>query len=112
MCVFYGFKQSAVESYEHGAWEYLPKPFDIDEAVKMIRRATLLPSQKLDSENESEIKAEIVVRVLFFASKIAGNSGRDCLSCRTHRLPSSNETCQSVEPWGRSRRDNVLQVGA
>ena len=52
--------ESAVESYEHGAWEYLPKPFDIDEAVKMIRRATLLPSQKLDSENESEIKAEIV----------------------------------------------------
>jgi len=52
--------ESAVESYEHGAWEYLPKPFDIDEAVKMIQRATLLPSQQLDSENENETKAEIV----------------------------------------------------
>jgi two-component system nitrogen regulation response regulator GlnG len=52
--------ESAVESYEHGAWEYLPKPFDIDEAVKMIKRATLLPSQQLDSENENETKAEIV----------------------------------------------------
>jgi two-component system nitrogen regulation response regulator GlnG len=52
--------ESAVESYEHGAWEYLPKPFDIDEAVKMIERATLSPSQNLDSENENETKAEIV----------------------------------------------------
>ena len=52
--------ESAVESYEHGAWEYLPKPFDIDEAVKMIQRATLLPSQQLDSNNENETKAEIV----------------------------------------------------
>ena len=24
--------ESAVESYEHGAWEYLPKPFDIEQA--------------------------------------------------------------------------------
>ena len=52
--------ESAVESYEHGAWEYLPKPFDIDEAVKMIKRATLLPSQQLDTENKNETKAEIV----------------------------------------------------
>ena len=52
--------ESAVESYEHGAWEYLPKPFDIDEAVKMIERATLSSSQNIDNENENETKAEIV----------------------------------------------------
>jgi two-component system nitrogen regulation response regulator GlnG len=30
---------SAVSSYEGGAFEYLPKPFDIDEAVALVRRA-------------------------------------------------------------------------
>jgi two-component system nitrogen regulation response regulator GlnG len=31
---------SAVSSYEKGAFEYLPKPFDVDDAVALIRRAT------------------------------------------------------------------------
>src|SRR5690554_4389044 len=31
--------ESAVSSYSHGAFEYLPKPFDIDEAVAMVQRA-------------------------------------------------------------------------
>ena len=30
---------SAVASYHRGAFEYLPKPFDIDEAVAVVRRA-------------------------------------------------------------------------
>lgn len=30
---------SAVSSYQSGAFEYLPKPFDIDEAVSLIQRA-------------------------------------------------------------------------
>ena len=31
---------SAVSAYEGGAFEYLPKPFDVDHAVALIRRAT------------------------------------------------------------------------
>ena len=31
--------ESAVESYRGGAFEYLPKPFDVDEAVRLVRRA-------------------------------------------------------------------------
>lgn len=31
--------ESAVNSYQSGAFEYLPKPFDIDEAVTLIQRA-------------------------------------------------------------------------
>src|SRR5882724_3372605 len=31
---------SAVSSFQGGAFEYLPKPFDIDHAVTLIRRAT------------------------------------------------------------------------
>ncbi|MFL6651419.1 MAG: nitrogen regulation protein NR(I) [Sulfurifustaceae bacterium] len=30
---------SAVASYRRGAFEYLPKPFDLDEAVNLVRRA-------------------------------------------------------------------------
>ena len=30
---------SAVNSYQKGAFEYLPKPFDVDEAVDLIKRA-------------------------------------------------------------------------
>jgi two-component system, NtrC family, nitrogen regulation response regulator GlnG len=31
--------ESAVSSYQKGAFEYLPKPFDVDEAVSLIHRA-------------------------------------------------------------------------
>lgn len=30
---------SAVSAYQGGAFEYLPKPFDVDEAVELVRRA-------------------------------------------------------------------------
>ena len=30
---------SAIQSYQGGAFEYLPKPFDVDEAVALVRRA-------------------------------------------------------------------------
>ena len=50
--------ESAVESYEHGAWEYLPKPFDIEEAVSMVQRATAKDSTEIEDTNKS--KAEII----------------------------------------------------
>ncbi|MES9930009.1 MAG: response regulator, partial [Candidatus Thiodiazotropha sp. 6PDIVS] len=31
--------ESAVSAYHGGAFEYLPKPFDVDDAVQQIRRA-------------------------------------------------------------------------
>jgi len=31
--------QNAVAAYEGGAFEYLPKPFDVDEAVELVRKA-------------------------------------------------------------------------
>ena len=50
--------ESAVESYEHGAWEYLPKPFDIEEAVSMVQRAISVEGK--EKEEISDSKAEIV----------------------------------------------------
>ncbi len=37
--------QSAVGAFEKGAFEYLPKPFDMDEAVELVRRACLASSE-------------------------------------------------------------------
>ncbi|MGD8514212.1 MAG: nitrogen regulation protein NR(I) [Granulosicoccaceae bacterium] len=48
---------SAVSAYEGGAFEYLPKPFDVDEAVEMVKRAVELNrtriSSRLDEEEET-----------------------------------------------------------
>jgi two-component system nitrogen regulation response regulator GlnG len=49
---------SAVESYEHGAWEYLPNPFDIDEAVSMVQRATA--SEDFIKEETTDTQAEVI----------------------------------------------------
>lgn len=43
---------SAVASFQGGAFEYLPKPFDIDKAIELIRRATE------ESEEEEQTPAE------------------------------------------------------
>ena len=52
--------ESAVDSYEHGAWEYLPKPFDINEAVQMVQRAALSNKESINPGNEKSNPAEIV----------------------------------------------------
>lgn len=43
---------SAVSSFQGGAFEYLPKPFDIDKAIELVRRATE------ESEEEEQTPAE------------------------------------------------------
>ena len=45
---------SAVASYQGGAFEYLPKPFDIDDAVAMTERALLHANEKTADSTEPE----------------------------------------------------------
>ncbi|MEZ5490325.1 MAG: nitrogen regulation protein NR(I) [Gammaproteobacteria bacterium] len=53
---------SAVSSYSRGAFEYLPKPFDIDEAVAMTQRALDHTRKKSISEQpESTYKAQEII---------------------------------------------------
>ena len=40
--------ESAVAAYQGGAFEYLPKPFDIDQAIDLVRRAAS-PGQRADT---------------------------------------------------------------
>jgi len=44
---------SAVAAYQGGAFEYLPKPFDIDQAVDLVRRAAAQTVRAADSALES-----------------------------------------------------------
>ncbi len=46
---------SAVSAYKGGAFEYLPKPFDIDEAVELTRRA-VKHHNEVSKEKESTIE--------------------------------------------------------
>jgi two-component system nitrogen regulation response regulator GlnG len=39
---------TAVSAYEGGAFEYLPKPFDIDQAVDLVRRAAAAGTRTVD----------------------------------------------------------------
>ena len=46
---------SAVSVYEGGAFEYLPKPFDVDEAVELIQRAITHSREKHQNVVEEDI---------------------------------------------------------
>ena len=54
---------SAVSAYQGGAYEYLPKPFDVDEAIELTRRAV---KHYQDASNvkeniaETELETEII----------------------------------------------------
>ena len=45
---------SAVSAYEGGAFEYLPKPFDVDDAVELVRRAASRRSTATESAEGTE----------------------------------------------------------
>ena len=51
---------SAVSSYRRGAFEYLPKPFDVDEAVNLVRRAVENRRRGRAEPAEAEPHPEII----------------------------------------------------
>jgi two-component system nitrogen regulation response regulator GlnG len=53
---------SAVSAYHSGAFEYLPKPFDIDEAVDQVQRACKLRQEtRASAEHETVAAAEDII---------------------------------------------------
>jgi two-component system, NtrC family, nitrogen regulation response regulator GlnG len=46
---------SAVSAYEGGAFEYLPKPFDTNEALELVQRALSFSQRKKQSSNKAEL---------------------------------------------------------
>jgi two-component system nitrogen regulation response regulator GlnG len=51
---------SAVSAFQSGAFEYLPKPFDVDQAVDLIRRAMSESQQHEEIEQAPESAPEIL----------------------------------------------------
>ncbi|HIJ32483.1 MAG TPA: nitrogen regulation protein NR(I), partial [Gammaproteobacteria bacterium] len=48
---------SAVSAYESGAFEYLPKPFDIDEALSLVQRAVeQVRSKRAESRSSKQVE--------------------------------------------------------
>ena len=48
--------ESAVSSYQTGAFEYLPKPFDIDEALALVNRAIMHLNKLQQQESAKSVK--------------------------------------------------------
>lgn len=51
--------ESAVSAFQGGAYEYLPKPFDVDQAVELIRRAMAESSEQAPTPNTLDAVPEI-----------------------------------------------------
>lgn len=51
---------SAVSAYRGGAFEYLPKPFDVDEAIDLVRRALQQHRQERKAPNDYAPAPEII----------------------------------------------------
>ncbi len=52
---------SAVASYQGGAFEYLPKPFDVDEAVTIVKRAIVHARENKSLIRQDNQKSENVI---------------------------------------------------
>lgn len=52
---------SAVSAYQAGAFEYLPKPFDIDEAIALVERALNHATEQAPVVAEPQVKAPEII---------------------------------------------------
>ncbi|MGB8517331.1 MAG: response regulator, partial [Gallionella sp.] len=52
--------ESAVSAFQGGAFEYLPKPFDINQAVELIGRALEQSRRKSSEAEPAEVEADIL----------------------------------------------------
>src|SRR6267142_891138 len=52
--------ESAVAAFQGGAFEYLPKPFDVDQAVELIRRALGESMREGEAEEQSAVTPDIL----------------------------------------------------
>mgnify|MGYP000853275498 CR=1 FL=1 len=52
--------ESAVSAFQGGAFEYLPKPFDVDQALELIRRAIGESMHQSGASSEVELVPEIL----------------------------------------------------
>lgn len=52
--------ESAVNAYEFGAFDYLPKPFDVDQAIELVQRAAQTQNEAKDQNTPAEAPPSII----------------------------------------------------
>ena len=105
--------ESAVTSYQTGAFEYLPKPFDVDDAVALVKRAVAHSHEKrAASEPQADylrrlfrhLSVDLVIDVganegqfgTFLRERV-GYAGR-IASFEPRPMPSSQRSCSACPP--------------
>ncbi len=79
---------SAIQSYQGGAFEYLPKPFDVDEAVALVRRALAHAREAraaLDNPKRYRPGGHPDRRVDWRSARHAGSSFAPLAGCRSRQ---------------------------
>jgi two-component system nitrogen regulation response regulator GlnG len=71
---------SAVSAYESGAFEYLPKPFDVNEAINLAKRACefsqLKNKSKLSQDDKIEISQQEIIGISSAMQELFRTIGR------------------------------------
>ena len=103
----YGDLDSAVSAYREGAFEYLPKPFDVDDAVSLVRRALNRSSEVVNTGPmiRSDIVGEAASMQAVF--RIVGRLSRSSMSVLI-----CGESGTGKELLARAIYDNSPRVGA
>ncbi len=102
---------SAVASYQGGAFEYLPKPFDVDDAVSLVKRAVShahenadqLPVADLDEDTEIIGAAPAMQEVFRAIGRLSQYHRAMVNSCPAQAQPSGAAGVYSVEHGGHSQ---------
>ena len=102
----YGDLDSAVSAYREGAFEYLPKPFDVDDAVSLVRRALNRNSEVISTGPtiRSDIVGEAASMQAVF--RIVGRLSRSTMSVLI-----CGESGTGKELLARAIYDNSPRVG-
>ena len=94
---------SAVAAYQGGAFEYLPKPFDVDEAVALVRRACDLRRQQaaVTAPQGGHLGRHGIVRMARLRSgrqrQVGGRRGRMAWRQRGHGVHGGARACRGGE---------------
>ena len=103
----YGDLDSAVSAYREGAFEYLPKPFDVDDAVSLVRRALNRNSKLVNTGptiRSNIVGEEASMQAVF---RIVGRLSRSSMSVLI-----CGESGTGKELLARAIYDNSPRVGA
>ena len=108
---------TTVQAYQEGAFEYLSKPFDIDDAISLVTRAVKKRLEKSPKSSQHELSGEIigdspamqeVFRVIGRLSRshisvlINGESGtgKERIASALHKhSPRANHPFIAINPW-------------